>query len=172
MGTSYPFEGNAYVGLCLYKEPERTYREYLAVKLLEPLKGRISYQLEFVYKVASLSNLGIDSIQMLFTKDSIFLKSNQVIRTSLNEHMLSTNLKNDPQHWLSASISFIATGKEHYLHFGNFVPDSLSISDNDDVIQSMARDNSRKEVVAYYYFDEFRLTEIRQSVSSPENRTV
>jgi len=162
MGESYPYNGNAYVGLCLYKLPEKTYREYLAVKLLQPLRRGIEYELKFYYKLSSFSRTQIDSIQVVLTPDSVFLQSYGIIDKSKFFHnalMMKTETKFDRENWKCSHLDFTAKGNERYLYIGNFDQTDISQSEYDQILKQMTPSSDMVDIVAYYYFDAIELIE-------------
>lgn len=171
MGDSYPHHGEVYAGLCLFKIPEKSYREYLAVKLQSPLDSAVEYSFSFFYRLSSLSKLEIDHFQILFTSEPLSLKANTNIKVTGGKVL---QVEPGPQagvkDWEQYSQKFISKGGEEYLVIGNFShPDSVKYNTLNDRKYPRV---GRIEKVAYYYIDSFELIRVHKEDSKFEKEVI
>ena len=68
VGFHKPKEGEAYAGFYLYEDHSANYREYLQVKLREPLKAGTVYDIRFYISLSESSVYAIDRLGVLFLK--------------------------------------------------------------------------------------------------------
>ncbi len=148
MGYQYPKTGNAYMGFSLFYASYE-YREYLQVKLLQPLIANECYQVKFYLNLAnkrSLYSIG---------KAGAYLSAvpiNQAITTSLavTPQVVSSGVQlNDTLNWMLVEGSFTASGGEEYLIIGAF---------GDDVSLDTASFDPSSSYGSYYYIDDICLS--------------
>lgn len=171
MGDSYPHNGEVYAGLCMFKVPEKSYREYLAVKLQNPLDSAVEYSFSFFYRLSSLSKLEIDRFQILFTSEPLSLKANTNIEIGDGAVLhVAPGPQAGLKDWELYSEKFIAMGGEEYLVIGNFShPDSVKYNTLNDRKYPRV---GRIEKVAYYYIDSFELIRVHNEDSKFEKEVV
>ena len=127
-GFQYAHTGNAYAGYIIYSYnyiyPNIDYREALKTKLKDSLIANKRYCTNFYISLTEYSYnsafncIVLDSIGMLFTKDSV---QDSVVSILSNGIRVQNDIFNiDTVNWLQISNSFIANGGEQYLTIGNF----------------------------------------------------
>ena len=122
-GYQYPNQGNAYVGLINYYNFSTSFdgfREYLQVKLLNPLVAGTEY--EFTYY---LSPTGFKSVANISGYFSVNKYEDFTLKTEINVAPQVTNKTplTDTSSWYKISGTFKAVGGEEWLTMGNFLKD-------------------------------------------------
>ena len=134
-GVSVPlnFEGyqnactsHAYAGMAIYIKSTfyLDYREAIKTRLIDSLMVKKIYCLKYYISLAesSFSQINtcilLDSIGVLFTKDSVLDNDTPIISNGIKVQNNILNL--DTVNWLKITNSFIANGGEKYLTIGNF----------------------------------------------------
>ena len=126
-GFHYAYTGVAYAGCALYwnANPNYDYRESIKTKLSNTLIANKRYCTNFYTTLAQYSYtsptsnyLLLDSIGLLFTKDSIPDTDSAFLSNGIK---VQNNIFNiDTINWLKIANTFIANGGENYLTIGNF----------------------------------------------------
>lgn len=110
--------GQAYVGICL-NTYSNSYREYLEVKLAQPLQPKKKYTVSFYYSPAESAKMMVKSLGVYFSKDSL-LQSGYRNFQVIPQVNYDGDFMSDTGHWMLFNKSFIASGGENYLVLGNF----------------------------------------------------
>jgi gliding motility-associated-like protein len=145
-GFQYARSGASYSGIVVWENGLEV-REYIEVKLTEPLQKDKTYCVEFYVSLSDTSNYGISNIGAYFSADSIFHDPNI---TPVLPFVPQVNNTNGPilekNNWVLVNGTFIANGQEQLLTIGNFSTNSNTsyqfIGDPGDVDG------------AYYYIDD------------------
>ena len=124
-GFQYANTGNAYAGACIYGKSTiyPDFREAIKTKLSDSLIINKRYCTNFYISLANgdiqLGNyIILDSVGMLFTKDSVQDNALPIISNGIK---VQNNIFNiDTVNWLKITNTFIANGGEQYLTIGNF----------------------------------------------------
>ena len=104
-------------------------RTHIQTKLIQPLVSGKKYKVEFYVSLADSLHYANNSIGAFFSADSFYVETdvttdypNQMpqIQNQLN-NILDNNLG-----WARVCDTMIASGGEHFMTIGNFLPDSLS----------------------------------------------
>lgn len=121
-GYENAHSGDGYCHICLYGNFSvcNNFREYIEIKLNNPLQNNRRYILILYVSKVDSSNLAIDRFGAAFTKDSLIAK----IDTNLNfqpqietpEYQFFTKTKG----WTEIKQTYIAKGGEQFLTLGNF----------------------------------------------------
>lgn len=143
--------GNAYVGLATIGFNILDYREYLQVKLSEPLvKDQIYCWSMWISLLDSVdfasNNIGI----ALSTTPSTAFGSDNLLPISFYGY--ENTIQYDAVGWVKIGSTFKAIGGEEYLTIGNFLPDAMT-----SIVQ--LQQNSIGGEAAYYYVDNVFLGE-------------
>ncbi len=156
-GTQEPYGGNGYVGIRAWIPAGQNpiYREYLSVKLLEPLQAGQPYFISLQVSPADLSTHLSDGIGVYFSKDSLLNKRLYNIRPHIRHP--EGEIVGDFEKWVEISDTYIAEGGESYLIIGNF-------EDDKNTLKQPVASNSDKSDMIYYYIDEM-VVEACSSVS-------
>jgi gliding motility-associated-like protein len=140
--------GMAYAGFgAYYLTPEG--REYISVKLNEPLKPNKRYCMEFWVSRSGKWQLAIDRIGAYFSVDSIYSNDIYVLPYQPHVENLQGNILSDTTNWMLISGQFTAQGGEKFLTIGNFY------SDNQTTVDTLPGGQSAN--YAYYYVDDVRV---------------
>lgn len=158
VGFQYAEDGLGYSGVFLIASGIFNYREYLAVKLLEPLQANKTYCVKFSVSLAEDFPLSISSVGAYFSGDSIFQDDFKRLPYTPQIENPENNFINDTTSWVVIKGSFKAEGNEQYMYIGNFRPDNTTIMQN--FIQG-AR--------SYVYIDNVQVFECDSTLGINEN---
>ena len=139
--------GNAYAGVgSELKDTNFDNHEYMAVKLLQPLKKGYRYSVEFYLSLAEYSTSATDAMGAYLSKDSLIDYSNYdlLIATPQIKNPKGNVLK-DTVNWVNISAIYLSEGGEQFLTIGNFVTNSENTTDTF---------KSCTFCLAYYYIDD------------------
>ncbi len=131
-------------------------REYIAVKLLDSLKPNTIYCLEFFLSLSEGSGFSRDGIGIALSADSIYdytIGDNPIPGLMFVAGNPSGNNLSDTMNWMLVCDTFIATGGEQYLIFGNVRPDSMT-----NIYPSFGASAS-----TYFWVDDISLIEIKSA---------
>ena len=153
VGTRSARSGNAYMGLCAYRDPipgsdPGFKREYIQTSLTQRLKAGRKYYFEMYVSRADSGLLGyaVKNVGALFTTNPVGQNDSNEI--NLIPQVESTFYLTDRFNWTKISGSFIATGGEQYLTIGRFGP---------DIPDQIISINGSRAKAAYYYIDDVLL---------------
>lgn len=149
MGRQTAAEGGNYAGLILYDADNAGFREYLEVRLAEPLVAGQEYCFSFSLSAADNSYFFTNELGIHFGSDS--LRAGNWSPLSI-EPQLKTGLYEvlaDTAGWKKFSFSYRAWGGEQFLTIGNFR--------NDDGTWLQVNDRKAFLRLAYIYVDDFFL---------------
>ncbi|MEX0966276.1 MAG: T9SS type A sorting domain-containing protein [Bacteroidia bacterium] len=144
--------GEGYAGIMLYYSPQVDFREFLTVKLKEPLISGRRYQISFVVSLAnhggrnpphmSCNNLGI-----LFNFGSIEGIPNFA-------HAFIDTLIEDTLQWVEVKFNYLADQAYTHLAIGNFFDDANTIKNKTSFFSQYA----------FYYIDEVKVIANRPQI--------
>jgi len=146
-GFISPIEGQSFVGATLFGciDGKPHCREYVQIKMSEPLVPGQQYELSFMLSPLSkglrINNIG-DSIGSMFD-EKIEMEPATNIRKIVSA---------SPGKWVQAKLLFQAKAREQYLIIGNFYDDDETRSKKEPIYTQLK--------FAYYYFDDVRLKKI------------
>jgi hypothetical protein len=118
-GFQYPKEGNAYGAIYLCDPIMDSIREYIAVKLTQPLKKGMRYCLTFYASGADNSPSTISTFGACFSADSIFQNGIGILPFLPQVENDTANYL-DTVSWKAVTGNFYAIGGEEYMYIGNF----------------------------------------------------
>ncbi len=154
-GVSEPYEGKGYVGIYLWMNNDKNYREYLQCKLLEPMIKDSLYEIEFHYKLSSYSKYSIDRIGLLLTNELLAVKHDQVISVQPTFSIIQdTALTKETGYWETARKQYRAKGGEQYVTIGNFFDNQTT---HHYFIRFSPMQQSMLAKSAYYYIDDVKI---------------
>jgi len=144
--------GKCYAGLRFQKK----YKEFLQVKLAEPLHRGTTYEFEMYLRLAFWSNASLKSLGALFTKVGYKSKAD-VVRSALIDSVSKKGSFINGYHWFKISGKYLADGGEKYVTIGNFSP---------NVKKDMVRMNIFKLGFkeAYYFVDDISMVKAKEVV--------
>ena len=150
--------GNAYAGFIFWTSPS-PYREYLEVKLLQPLDSGKKYCVEFWVNNSGFK-WAIDAIGLVFTSDSLITISSTPIIFSPSIENPTGNILNDSVNWIPISGTYTAKGGEQFITIGCFL-------DNSEV-QDLIIANNSFEPAAYYLVDDVSVVNCDPVIPVPD----
>jgi gliding motility-associated-like protein len=151
IGNQFPKSDSIFLGVHL-ANLQSNYREYIATKLIKPLKKGYTYCGEFYASLADSANYAVSLLSMFFSEDSVFENTFQVLNFSPQIQNDSLNMITDKQNWVKVSGSFVAQGGEKYLVIGNF-SDSIDVSTHSLKVSNYSSSSGWNKEMAYYYID-------------------
>jgi len=158
VGYQNPLSGNAYSGIFLETIDlftNQLYREFLEVKLIEPLTNEKTYKITFYYSLAETYS------SMLITNMGVFFSSDSIASSYLNNGIVDTNTITtiDYANWHEFSVEYVANGAEKYLLIGNF---NDSINTN-RIINPQHQNSHTANRICYIYIDDVSVIDINST---------
>lgn len=144
--------GTCYAGLRFQKK----YKEFLQVKLAEPLHRGTIYEYEMYVRLAFWSNASLKSFGALFTKMG-YKSQGDVVRAALIDTVSKKASFVNGYKWFKVSGKYQADGGEKYLTIGNFSPNVKK-----DMVRMNVFKLGFKE--AYYFIDDVKLVKAKEVV--------
>lgn len=144
--------GTCYAGLRFQKK----YKEFLQVKLAEPLHRGTVYEYEMYVRLAFWSNASLKSLGALFTKMG-YKSQGDVVRAALIDTVSKKASFINGYKWFKVSGKYQADGGEKYLTIGNFSPNVKK-----DMVRMNVFKLGFKE--AYYFIDDIKLVKAKEVV--------
>jgi OOP family OmpA-OmpF porin len=144
--------GTCYAGLRFQKK----YKEFLQVKLAEPLHRGTIYEYEMYVRLAFWSNASLKSFGALFTKMG-YKSQGDVVQPALIDTVSKKSSFINGYQWFKVSGKYQADGGEKYLTIGNF-----SANVKKDMIRMNVFKLGFKE--AYYFVDDVKLVKAKEVV--------
>ena len=141
--------GNCYAGLRFQKK----YKEFLQVRLAEPLHRSYKYQFEVYIRLAYWSNATLRSFGAYFGKAG-FKNSQQIKREFTVDSIAKKGSLDGNFHWFKITGVYTAEGGEKYITIGNF-----STNINKDLVRDNIFRFNFKE--AYYFIDDIALYQMK-----------
>ncbi|MBK7345208.1 MAG: OmpA family protein [Saprospiraceae bacterium] len=150
-GQERPHDGQAMAGLTLYgcEGGKPHCREYLQVRLKEPLVSGQKYAIEFWVNHLPLS-LQINRIGIAFPFDPVALEVDEPLELDPIWETSST-VSCSRNRWKKLSGTFTAASESRTMIVGNFHSDQET---------GIRKPKNEALPFAYYYFDDFRLTKL------------
>jgi outer membrane protein OmpA-like peptidoglycan-associated protein len=145
------YSGNCYAGFRFRKK----YKEFLQVRLVEPLHRGTIYEYSMQIRLAFWSNACLRSFGALFSKGG-YRGQRDVYKPNMVDTVCSQNgaLYGDYR-WITVSGFYKADGGEKFLTIGNFSP----IIKKDMIRINIFRFGPKE---AYYFVDDIKLVRARQ----------
>lgn len=151
LGSQLPRTGNRYAGIYTYEggpsNSLTSYREYLQVKLKEPLIPGEYYCAEMYVSAADIFNYSCNDIGMFFSKNQIGIYD-KIDTLSYSPQIVASDIIKDTVNWVRISGTFEAQTSAKYLIIGNFKSDV----DTNVLLKSNAGDSFYNH--AYYFIDD------------------
>ena len=144
--------GDCYAGLRFQKK----YKEFLQVKLSEPLHRGTIYEYEMYVRLAFWSNASLKSFGALFTKMG-YKSQADVLITALIDTISKKGSFINGYRWFKVFGKYQADGGEKYLTIGNF-----SSNVKKDMVRMNVFKLGFKE--AYYFIDDVKLVKAKEVV--------
>jgi outer membrane protein OmpA-like peptidoglycan-associated protein len=148
--------GDCYAGLRYQKR----YKEFLQVKLVEPLKRGCKYEVKVYFRLAHWSNVTLKSLGVLFTKGG-YAGQGSVSKSNMIDTALKKGGFKNAYRWFLLRGIYKADGGEKYITIGNFHPVIKKDMDNIRLIRFGFRE-------AYYYVDDISVVMVEDAEEKPE----
>lgn len=158
-GYQFPYEGENYSGIMLFTFGG-DYREYIATRLLQPLKPNTYYCFSVAISMSDNCRQPISTLGVLFLSDSIYYNHHTIINLIPQILNSASNYINNTIGWVLFNSTFTAQGGEKYVYIGNFLPDSLT----------NVYEPNQSNIATYFYIDDVRLYEC-DSLNNVEETT-
>lgn len=144
--------GSCFAGLRYQKK----YKEFMQVKLAEPLHRGSTYEFEMYVRLAWWSNASLKSLGALFTKAG-YKSQGDVVKAAMIDTIAKKGSLINNYQWFRISGRYLADGGEKFITIGNFSP---------VVKREMARMNVFKFGFkeAYYFVDDISLVRSKEPV--------
>lgn len=151
LGYQNPKDGSGYAGLIPFWSQPVTYREYIEVKILQPLEANQKYHVHFYVSLADGSIYATDALGIYFSPDSVTSQSYDALGLQPQVTNAQGNFLTDTANWTEIKGEYTASGGETFLLIGNF-----KNQQNTDSIQVLSIDTSELNpfVLAYYWIDD------------------
>jgi len=143
-----PRTGLAFVGAVSFRNPNIVYREYIEVKLIEPLMKNKNYCVSYYVSLFDLAKYAIGNFSVYFSSDTLKRDGNFTLDSifALTPQIHITNyIVSDTAGWTKISGEFIAQGGEQFITIGNF-------DKNSDVNYFVLNASSIYET--FYFYDD------------------
>jgi OmpA-OmpF porin, OOP family len=144
------YTGSCYAGFRFRKK----YKEFLQVRLVEPLHRGTIYEFNMQVRLAFWSNAMLRSFGVLFSKGG-YRGAGDVSKGSMIDTVCLTGGLINHYRWLTVKGFYKADGGEKFITIGNFSP----VIQKDMARIDITRFGPRE---AYYFIDEVRLVKARQ----------
>jgi gliding motility-associated-like protein len=149
-GYQYARTGYAYAGFgAIYNNPSYNNREYIAIRLVEPLKAGAKYSVEYYVSLsnstANSSRIATDALGAFLGDSIVDFTDHTLLNVAPQINNPKGNVINDTLNWIKIGGEFKAVGSERFLTIGNFVDHSQST--NDTIVAC-------SDCMCYYYIDD------------------
>jgi len=144
------YSGYCYAGFRFQKR----YKEFLQVKLAEPLHRGTTYEFTMQIRLAFWSNAVLRSFGVLFSKGG-YNKQADVIKSNLIDTVCKKGGLSDGFKWFTIKGTYRADGGEKYMTIGNFAPEIRK-----DMVRMNIFKLGFKE--SYYFVDDIKLVKAKQ----------
>ncbi len=160
-GNEPPHSGDG-MAMVLTENQTFTYREYLAVKLLHPLKKGRSYNVELFVSLGDYCGISTNNLGVAFTKSRDWLPGVGII-TTLNPAVNEMKVIEQYDGWQKITGSFTADSNYTHLLIGNFLPKSQTL------VKTLKNRGSNNYLYnpAIYFVDDVSVMEEPGDGSSP-----
>ncbi len=158
LGCEYPFEGAGYAGAYFFIPNYQLqaldgFREYLAVRLIEPLQEGVVYDVSMQLSLAERTTHAIWNVQVLFSEDSLTQPTTSYMPYEPQLNGTPGDYIDNYDGWRKVEWEYTATGGEEFMYIGNFEPNSET-----DTLWVHVGDTFQHRVNAvYYYIDDVRV---------------
>ncbi len=168
LGHQQPQQGSGYAGVVLFIN-NLEYREYIGVKLTQPLQATIEYCVSFYVSAADSAGLQTNTIGA-YIGDSIYPVPSYLVRAlPYTPQVQSTQYIENNTGWQFIEGNFVAQGGEQYLNIGSFTNDpNTTWGPNSAVLNQDP--NNQYYIQSYVYIDNIVLEECKK-VGIEEDKT-
>ncbi|MGM0479355.1 MAG: gliding motility-associated C-terminal domain-containing protein [Bacteroidota bacterium] len=153
-GNQTAHTGLAYAGLSSYSNYQ--YREYIQSPLSVALDSGSFYMVKFHLSLADGSSNAINSIGLLFSKDSIYSNTGDAL-DQYAPQVLSEDMVTNKNGWTEISGCYLSVGGEKFITIGNF--------NNNENTETQYEPSVSGTNLTYYYIDQVSVVLIEDSAS-------
>ncbi|HRG58613.1 MAG TPA: T9SS type A sorting domain-containing protein [Bacteroidia bacterium] len=165
-GYQFARTGIAYCGIAVW-EKNSTQREYIQLKLAEPLKTGHNYVFECYLNRAEKFSHAVSNFGAYFSLDSVSMPAIDILPFVPQINNPTGNYFADTLNWLPFTGTFLAQGGEQYVILGNFnaMPENV-----DTLLQYYG--NGVYPNGTYYYIDDVSLIDLDSTLAVNENEAM
>jgi OOP family OmpA-OmpF porin len=142
--------GNCYAGFRFRKK----YKEFLQVRLVEPLHRGTVYEFSMEIRLAFWSNATLKSFGAVFTKGG-YKGLQDAVRGNMVDTINTVTGLHNGYRWITVKGFYKAGGGEKYITIGNFSPVIKKDMHRIDIFRLGAKES-------YYFVDEVKLVKAKQ----------
>jgi hypothetical protein len=152
-GAQAPHKGNA-MGMIMTYAKDGTYREYMGIRLKQPLEKGKTYYAEFYVSLGDHCGIATNNIGMLFLPGRYVNNRDYIIEET--PQVNNVQVIDNTSGWTKVSGTFVAEDDMTYMIVGNFLPADRTHKKNMSSSQSYHAD------VAAYYIDDFLVYDLHK----------
>ena len=184
-GYQSPYDGNSYCGLILTSDyrNECSVRDYIQLKLSEPLKAGYKYLFSLQINLANNSGYYTDQIGISFSEQDLSKKGSGLLKFIGKPSITNdnNNFLRDTLEWVEFKEIYNATGGEQFIIIGNFQEcnrssrKELTPNKGDGVLKNMKQNYLAKQNndvslqtikrLAYYFIDDISMEQLKTNDS-------
>lgn len=157
LGCEDPYEGDGYAGAFFFipniEDQLDGYREYLAVRLTEPMQAGAVYDVSMQVSLAERTTHAIWNVQVLFSADSLSQPTTEYMDYEPQLSGTPGDYIDNKDGWRELEWEYTAEGGEEFMYIGNFQPgsetDTLFVHEGSTIGSYLH--------ATYYYIDDVRV---------------
>lgn len=172
VGCEEPYDGVGYAGFFVYGHNVNGYdgyKEYISVRLTEPLEADLNYTVKFYLSLAERMGFATWNVQVYFSPDS--LTPMDTVPIFYDSYIdVDPQLSGTPGEfidnydgWHKMEWTYTATGNEKFMYIGNFQNDS----EMNPIYVLEADPEENYSMFSYYYIDKIEVR--KDTLSTLEN---
>ena len=173
LGCEDPFDGAGYAGAFFFIPNSQLswldgFREYLAVRLIEPLQEGVVYDVSMQLSLAERTTHAIWNVQVLFSEDSLTQATTSYMPYEPQLNGTPGDYIDNYDGWRKVEWEYTASGGEQFMYIGNFEPNSQT-----DTLRTLMGDTFWHYFPAsYYYIDDVKVEQNSLSTSNIKNHQI
>lgn len=158
VGCEQPYDGAGYAGAFFFIPNYQLtaldgFREYLAVRLIEPLQEGMVYDVSMQLSLAERTTHAIWNVQVLFSADSLTQPTTSYMPYEPQLNGTPGDYIDNYDGWRKVEWAYTASGGEQFMYIGNFQPNSET-----DTLRVHSGSTFQHYFPAtYYYIDDVRV---------------
>ncbi|MFC5272345.1 OmpA family protein [Adhaeribacter terreus] len=180
VGQQEPHSGNAFAGISLFRGGNIDYREFMLVRLSEPLEKGALYEAEFYVSLSEYSEYATSGLGFFVSQRAPLLLQNGFLMSKPQVELAPENIITERDKWVRVAGQFKAGGGETTLTIGNFqaydkVPKLKVVPAGNFVPRKktmkekiMTFGKETDEGYAYYYIDDIKLSKVSDRKPEPQ----
>jgi hypothetical protein len=124
VGHQESFEGRGYAGVAVFGFGVSNFREYAGIQLTESLQTDHKYDVSIRLSLSDTVQYAVRNFGIVFTQTQSINDINALLNMEPQVSHSDTSFLDDTLGWMTVEGSFIASGGEQFLTFGNFDSDA------------------------------------------------